>query len=144
MKYYACDTCGNVVEVIRDSAIIPLCCGTSMRLIIPNNNEVGSLEKHIPVYKQYGNKIVVQVGDVLHPMSEEHYIKWIALETDKGVKIQYLKPDDKPTACFCLTCNEKFIAAYAYCNLHGLWKVDNMKSKANQTDYKDWPDYINI
>lgn len=124
MKYYACDTCGNVVEVIRDSAIIPLCCGTSMRLIIPNNNEVGSLEKHIPVYKQYGNKIVVQVGDVLHPMEADHYIEWIELETKDSIQRQFLKPNSDPIVTFTLSDDkDEVINIYAYCNVHGLWSI---------------------
>lgn len=143
LKFYKCTTCGNEILMVKDSGVNPICCGKPMQELIANTIDAAK-EKHVPVISYKDKDIVVDVGSVKHPMLKEHYIEWIALETDKGVKIQYLKPDDKPTACFCLTCNEKFIAAYAYCNLHGLWKVDNMKSKANQTDYKDWPDYINI
>ena len=55
-------------------------------------------------------------------MAPEHYIEWIAISTDRGNQRKILKPGDKPMACFALCDGEKFEAAYAYCNLHGLWK----------------------
>lgn len=142
IKFYRCQTCGNEIYMIKDSGVNPVCCGKEMKELIANTIDAAK-EKHVPVVSYKGNDIIIDVGSVKHPMLKEHYIPWIALETDKGVKITYLQPEDKPTACFCLNCNEKFIAAYAYCNLHGLWKVDNMRSKASQQDYKSWPDYVN-
>ena len=77
-------------------------------------------EKHVPFVTAEGDKIKVQVGEVVHPMIPEHYIEWIAAEGDDGVKISYLKPGEKPEAHFCN--KSKWIKrVYAYCNLHGLW-----------------------
>lgn len=86
------------------------------------NTTDGAYEKHVPVIEQNGNTVTVKVGSVEHPSHPEHYIEWILLETEQGFQIHYLKPGMKPEAAF-LT-NEKVIAAYEYCNLHGLWKAD--------------------
>lgn len=124
MKAYACDTCGNVVEVIRDGAIIPICCGTSMRLVLPNSNDEASIEKHVPIYVKDGNRISVSVGEITHPSLPEHYIEWIEIETPNQIQRKYLKPYDQPFATFFLEDeNVEILNIYAYCNIHGLWSV---------------------
>ena len=55
-------------------------------------------------------------------MVEEHYIGWIAIETEQGTQRKYLKPGEKPEAVFALAEGDKLVAAYEWCNLHGLWK----------------------
>ena len=63
------------------------------------------------------------VGAVEHPMLPEHFIEWIVLETQQGSQIKHLKPGEKPQAVFALAEGDQTVAAYAYCNLHGLWKA---------------------
>ena len=41
-----------------------------------------------------------------------------------GMQMKWLKPGDKPEAMFKLADGEVAVAAYEYCNLHGLWKVE--------------------
>ncbi len=84
----------------------------------------GAGEKHIPVVEKDGQKLKVSVGSVLHPMTEEHSIGWIFLETEKGGQFVRLSPDCEPTAEFVLAKEDHPVAAYAYCNLHGFWKTD--------------------
>lgn len=86
--------------------------------ITPNTTD-GAYEKHVPVIEQQGDHVTVTVGSVLHPMLDVHYIEWIILETATGYQKHDLKPGDAPTASFAVT--EPVIAAYEYCNLHGLW-----------------------
>ncbi len=86
--------------------------------IIPNIAD-GAYEKHVPVIEHHGDTVVVQVGSVAHPMLDVHYIEWIVLETATGYQKKDLKPGDKPEAAFAVT--EPVVAAYEYCNLHGLW-----------------------
>ena len=93
-----------------------------MSEVIPGTVDA-SLEKHVPVYSVEGNNVVVNVGSVIHPMSEEHYIEWISLVTNNGVQRKYLNPNDEPKACFAICDNEEVKEVYAYCNLHGLWKA---------------------
>ena len=80
--------------------------------------------KHVPVITVEGNKVHVVVGSVLHPMTEEHSIQFIALETKQGVQRKALLPTDQPVADFVLAEGDEVVAAYEYCNLHGLWKVE--------------------
>lgn len=121
-KYYKCSVCGKIIAVVKDTPVPVMCCGKKMEEIIPGTVDA-AVEKHVPVYKQDGDKIYVSVGEVEHPMLEEHYIEWIAVQTDAGVYRKTLKPSDEPKACFALCCGEKLEAVYAYCNLHGLWKA---------------------
>ncbi len=86
--------------------------------IIPNTTD-GSYEKHVPVIEQQGDHVTVTVGSAAHPMLDVHYTEWIILETATGYQKHDLKPGDAPTAGFAVT--EPVIAAYEYCNLHGLW-----------------------
>ena len=86
------------------------------------NTTDGAYEKHVPVIEQQQDRVTVRVGSVEHPMLEVHYIEWILLETKAGFQIHYLKPGMKPVAEFAVT--EPVVAAYEYCNLHGLWKAE--------------------
>ena len=82
----------------------------------------GAYEKHVPVISHQGETVTVKVGAVEHPMLEAHYIELIVLETATGYQVHHLKPGEKPEASFAVT--EPVIAAYEYCNLHGLWKAE--------------------
>ena len=92
-----------------------------MKAIQPNTTDAAG-EKHVPVIEQNGQTVTVTVGSVEHPMLDAHYIQWILLETKQGRQRKTLKPGDKPVATFALTEGDTVVAAYEYCNLHGLWK----------------------
>ena len=119
MRIFKCKKCGNIVLLVKEGTCIPNCCGEEM-IELKANTEDAAVEKHVPVVNTNGNDIEVVCGEVEHPMEEKHYIEFIAIETTKGVQIKYLKPGDEPKASF--TLKEELISAYAYCNLHGLWK----------------------
>lgn len=87
----------------------------------------GAGEKHIPLIEKTGQRIVVKVGSVFHPMTNEHSIGWVFLETGKGGQIVKLDPNSEPVAEFCVADGDEAVAAYAYCNLHGLWKMEIFK-----------------
>lgn len=121
LKLYICERCGNVIAMVKDKGVPVMCCGQKMKELIPSTTEA-SLEKHIPVWHKEGNAVQVTVGEVEHPMLPEHYIEFIFLETRSGTQFKHLSPGEKPTACFYVGENDEVIAAYAYCNLHSLWK----------------------
>lgn len=121
MKVYECKKCGNIIIFLEDSGVTPMCCGDMMTEIIPSTTD-GAMEKHVPIYNRKANEVTVMVGELAHPMLDEHYIKWIVLETDKGIYIHYLKPGQEPMSKFCLCENEKILNVYEYCNIHSLWK----------------------
>lgn len=92
--------------------------------ILDSSTAEGAGEKHLPVVEKDGDKITVSVGSVFHPMTQEHSIGWIYLETKKGGQFVKLSPDDQPTAEFVVAKSDEAVAAYAYCNLHGFWKTE--------------------
>ena len=120
MRILKCKKCGNIITILKEGTCIPNCCGEEMTEL-KANTEDAAVEKHVPVVTIDGNNIDVVCGEVPHPMEEKHYIEFIAIETTKGVQVKYLKPGDIPKATFSLK-EEDLINAYAYCNLHGLWK----------------------
>ncbi|MBQ8372366.1 MAG: desulfoferrodoxin [Clostridia bacterium] len=121
-KFYICEKCGNLVGMIHSSGVNPVCCGQKMTALEAGVVEA-SHEKHIPVCTVEGDTVKVTVGSVLHPMSQEHSILWVYLETDKGGQRKNLAAGDPPTVSFALG-GDTPKAVYAYCNLHGLWKAD--------------------
>lgn len=122
-KFYICEHCGNIIGKIHDAGVPIMCCGQKMTQLIPGTVEA-SAEKHIPVAVVERNLVKVAVGSAPHPMIEEHFIPWVYLQTTTGGQRKNLEPGMEPAVTFALTDDEKPIAVYAYCNLHGLWKAD--------------------
>lgn len=121
MKIYRCPECGNLILMLNDSGVNPVCCGQKMQLLVPNRTD-GATEKHLPVIEKTATGVRVQVGSTPHPMTPEHFITWIALTDGVTVELKHLKPGDAPTAQFSLTSDH--LTAYSYCNLHGLWQSE--------------------
>lgn len=121
MKFYKCSECGVIFTALDASADI--CAGKTMTEVTANTTDAAK-EKHVPVIEINGRKVVVKVGSVAHPMTAEHLIQWIVLETKAGCQMKSLKPGQEPCAAFELTEDDAPVAAYAYCNLHGLWKAE--------------------
>ena len=121
-KFYVCKHCGKIIAVVKESGVPTMCCGEKMSEIIPGSVDAAA-EKHVPVYKVEGNTVYVTVGEVAHPMQEEHYIEWVSLQTSSGNQRKSLKPGDEPKVCFALCEGDKIEAVYAFCNLHSLWKA---------------------
>lgn len=92
--------------------------------VLEANVSDGAQEKHVPVVSVNGRTVEVTIGSVAHPMLDEHYITGIYIETASGGQFARLNPGDEPKAVFELKEGDKLIAAYEYCNLHGLWKLE--------------------
>ena len=123
MKFYICNHCGNIIAYVKSSGVPVVCCGEKMQELVPNTTDA-AVEKHVPVIQIDGSKVTVTVGSAEHPMIPEHYIQWIALATRQGNQRKELQPGQKPQAEFMLGEGDEAEAAYAYCNLHGLWKAE--------------------
>ena len=121
-KFYICSHCGNIIAKVKDVGVPVMCCGQKMTEIIPGTTEA-SQEKHIPVYQVEGNIVTVRVGAVDHPMTAEHLIEWVSLQTKQGNQRKILAPGQEPVVRFALCEGDKVEAVYAYCNLHGLWRA---------------------
>lgn len=122
MKFYVCAHCGNIIAYAEDKGVPVVCCGDTMQELTPNTVDA-AVEKHVPVIEQSGGVVTVKVGSTAHPMIPAHYIGWIALETKQGNQRKTLAAGSKPEACFALCEGDEVVAAFAWCNLHGLWKA---------------------
>lgn len=123
LDLYRCEICGNLVEVILAGGGELVCCGQPMHKIDGKNKEEAVFEKHIPVFvKQDNGKDEVRVGEVLHPMTDDHYIMFIETisEDKKQAQLQYLSPGDEPKMLLEHKLGKTI--AREFCNLHGLWE----------------------
>lgn len=120
VAFYRCEVCGNIVSLINNGGGQLVCCGQPMKKLQANITD-GAKEKHVPVATRKDGKIYVQVGSVNHPMTEEHYIQWIAVVSKNSTERISLVPGDEPKAVFV---DKEDVEVYEYCNLHGLWKIE--------------------
>ena len=122
-KFYLCNICKNLVDLINDGGGTLVCCGEEMELLI-NNTVDADYEKHIPAIdvKHENNRKVleIKIGDVIHPMEENHYIDFIYIEYINGGTLIKLDITKDPILTWDIT-DENVLAVYAYCNLHGMW-----------------------
>ena len=116
---YKCEKCGNIVEVFHAGGGALVCCGQEMKYLAATTTE-GVVEKHLPVIQKVDGGFKVMVGEVTHPMTEEHYIEWIELIAGDKVYTHFLNPGEEPSAVFKV--DEREVHARSYCNLHGHWK----------------------
>ncbi|MEI6040419.1 MAG: desulfoferrodoxin [Candidatus Berkelbacteria bacterium] len=121
-QVYKCGICGNMVEVLHVGGGTLVCCGQNMDLQEANTVDAAA-EKHVPVIEKTETGFKVKIGEIAHPMTEEHFIEWIELIVDNEVMRVDLKPGDAPEAVF--ETNAEKVTARAYCNLHGLWEKGN-------------------
>lgn len=126
--FYKCPHCGNVVMMMVDSGVVPVCCGDPMKRLDPHSFD-GAREKHVPaVTRTEHGALEIKVGEVPHPMTPEHHICFIAVETANGIKVCHLDPE-KPAEVVIRTDCCEVTAVYEYCNLHGLWVTTDIPAK---------------
>lgn len=121
-KFFVCRHCGNLMELIINSGVPVVCCGEKMKELVANTVDA-DYEKHVPVFEIQGNKISVKIGSTEHPMTQEHHIKLIYLETQNGGQRKSIKINEPHKAEFVFV-DDKPLAVYTYCNKHGLWKTE--------------------
>lgn len=126
LDLYKCEICGNIVEVVISGGGELVCCGKPMTKLEPQQNEEALTEKHVPIFlKNENNETEIRVGEILHPMTEEHYIMFIeAISKDENeVHRKYLYANNEPKMLTQKSADEIF--AREYCNIHGLWGTKN-------------------
>ncbi len=114
LKIYQCEACKKTViskEALKLEGWKELIAGSTD----------AAQEKHVPVVTKKCKQVKVDVGSVAHPMTTEHLIEWIAIETEQGYQVKYLAAEALPVCTFTLADGDKLVNVYAYCNLHGLW-----------------------
>lgn len=122
MKFYICKHCGQIITKLKDTSVPIICCGEIMSELTAGTTDA-AVEKHVPVYTKNNNIVNVKIGSIDHPMTAEHYIEWVCLETQNSYQIKYLKPEQNPEISFAISNDDEIISVYAYCNLHSLWKA---------------------
>jgi len=126
LRFFGCGHCGNVAALAVSKANALACCGEKMRELAPNTVDA-SQEKHLPAAEKTDCGVRVKIGSVPHPMTEEHRIDFVCVKSGRGAQFAKLGAGDAPEAEFCFAGSEPAdsspVEAYAYCNLHGLWKA---------------------
>lgn len=121
-KFFICKHCGNIVGLIQNAGVPLVCCGKKMEELEANPVDA-STEKHKPLVTVDGGTVTVDVGEVTHPMTDEHNISWVYVQTERGGQRKALESTGALTVKFMVTDDDKPLAVFAYCNLHGLWKT---------------------
>jgi superoxide reductase len=111
--------CNLIVCTLNSSDCIPTCNGKEMEVLSPNIVDA-SIEKHKPVVTKAAGGILVSCGEVPHPMEEKHHIEWLSVHDGNLQMFHVLHPGEKPEVFFPI--DKADVTAYAYCDLHGLWK----------------------
>jgi len=123
INFFKCSQCGNIVGLIKNGGAPLVCCAADMVKLTVNTVEA-SHEKHIPEVTVNGNALAVKIGSIPHPMENAHHINFVYVETKQGGQRKVLAVGAAPEARFVLTEDDRAIAVYEYCNLHGLWKKE--------------------
>jgi superoxide reductase len=118
-QIYRCKSCNNIFETVYGGDGQPVCCDEKMELLEPKGNTDNGFIKHVPVVERKKEGILVNVGQIIHPMDPDHRIEWIELIADGRVYKKFLNLDENPEAIFNLVADK--VEARAYCNIHGLW-----------------------
>ena len=126
-KFYICRHCGNLIGLINDAGVPMMCCGQKMEALVPNTTEAAG-EKHLPFVNLEDGSVYVRIGEITHPMTEEHYIQWVYVETENGGQRRAFKPGDTPEATFCIG-EDKPVAVMLTATSTDFGKLKSSKSK---------------
>ena len=118
-KFYVCPICGNVIGTVGEAVIS--CCGITLPPVEPDTAD----DKHAIIIDEVEDEFFVRVE---HPMSKEHYISFLAAVSDFGVQLVKLYPEGGAEARFK---RGGVRALFAYCNRHGLFRVNTTKHRIN-------------
>ena len=121
-EIFRCKICGNIIEILEGGEGELVCCEEPMELIKVQTEEA-MYEKHKPVISAKGEDIEIKVGEVLHPMTQEHHIDFIeAISLDgKYLYRKYLEADEQPIMKF--FCKTDKMKAREFCNIHGFFET---------------------
>jgi superoxide reductase len=121
-QIYRCEVCGNALEIFSVGGGTLVCCGQDMKALKEKTADAAK-EKHVPVIEEIEGGIKVKVGEVPHPMEDDHWIEMIeVIAKDGGVYRKDLSPGDAAEAVFPVSKADVAIAREE-CNKHGLWKA---------------------
>ena len=121
-EIYRCKVCGNIIQVLNPDVGELVCSGVPMELLTEQTSGTGE-EKHVPVLENTDEGLIVHVGEIPHPMEENHCIEWVEVMADGEVYLKFLEPGDQPLAEFPVDPDQvQEIKVREYCSIHGLWE----------------------
>ncbi|OGI11185.1 MAG: hypothetical protein A2Y40_04890 [Candidatus Margulisbacteria bacterium GWF2_35_9] len=141
MKVFVCQSCGHI-EFSSAPNNCPICWKPKEQFKQNDNIFKESMEKskeaavkHIPsvkVNKSCGlipentcTDIIIRIGEVLHPMTAEHYINFIDVYQDgKYIQRLFLTPNVEPAGCIHLKNAKGKITVVESCTIHGYWMTE--------------------
>ena len=110
-KFYVCPVCGNIIYSLGEGSFS--CCGISLPPLEAENCD----ESHIIKAEKMENEYYIILD---HPMTKTHYISFISYVNSDTATITKLYPQQNAEGRFFVR-DHGFI--YAYCNIHGLFKI---------------------
>ena len=109
-KFYVCPVCGNVIHSIGTALIS--CCG----IVLPPLEAEEADDSHAVTIENVEDEHFVTV---LHPMTKEHFISFVAYETCDRLQLVKLYPEENAETRMQLR-GRGYL--YWYCNRHGLYR----------------------
>lgn len=116
-KFYVCPVCGNVIRSTGEAVVS--CCGITLPPAEPEEAD----DDHIIMKEVVEDEYYVTMD---HPMTKDHYISFLAAVTDQGMEFVKLYPQGPCEARFKI---RRLKYLYAYCNRHGLFRVNAHNTK---------------
>ena len=109
-QFYVCPICGNVVHTLGNTVVS--CCG----IMLPALEAEESDEDHAITIEAVEDEHFITI---LHPMTKEHYISFIAYETSDRLQLVKLYPESNAQTRLQL---RGMGYVYYYFNRHGLFR----------------------
>ena len=109
-KFYVCPICGNVIHALGNAVIS--CCGVTLPAL---EAEEGDGEHTVTMENVEDEQFVT----VLHPMTKQHYISFVAFVTSDRLQMVKLYPEGNAQTRLQLR-GKGYL--YYYCNRHGLFR----------------------
>ena len=109
-QFYVCPICGNVVHTLGNTVVS--CCG----IMLPALEAEESDEDHAITIEAVEDEHFITI---LHPMTKEHYISFIAYETSDRLQLVKLYPESNAQTRLQL---RGMGYVYYYCNRRGLFR----------------------
>jgi len=116
--FYVCPVCGNAVFSLGQTVVS--CCGITLPPLHPEEPD-----------DEHAFSVTYSDGDYYitldHPMQKDHSITFIAAVSDSACQFVRLYPEGSAEARFRV---DRVKWVYAYCNHHGLFRVNTRKPMA--------------
>lgn len=141
-KALVCSVCGYIHLQDNSPEKCPICGASSKSFnlkddILKTKDDIVTVgeshKKHLPIIfskimqccsssEGQCQEIKAKIGELVHPMIQEHYITRIIFYADNNYIAHFnLTPNLKPIGSISLDVKDKKISVIAQCNIHGSW-----------------------